>query len=137
MCIALGQARPQPANATSAHPHGSISNRTQKIDRTLTPDDRLALIAAALDARDRQDSVRDCSHLVHAIYEQAGFAYAYASSTDLYSGVEGFQRTTRPQPVIWWYGAGTSASWSGPRGTPSSATCAKGREWMTTRPPTG
>lgn len=70
----------------------------------MTPDDGLSVIAAALDAKGRQSSARDCSHLVHAIYEQAGFPYAYASSADVYAGIEGFQRATRPQPgdlVVW------------------------------------
>lgn len=62
------------------------------------------MIAAALDSRARLRSQRDCSHLVHAIYEGAGFNYAYASSSELYSGVEGFVRVARPQPgdlVVW------------------------------------
>lgn len=49
-------------------------------------------------------SQRDCSHLVHAIYERAGFSYTYASSSELYGGVEGFVRVARPQPgdlVVW------------------------------------
>ena len=77
-------------------------NYGRKTDGTLSPDDRLSLIAAALDSKARPE--RDCSHLVHAIYERAGFIYAYASSTDLYVGVKGFQRITRPQPgdlVVW------------------------------------
>ena len=41
-------------------------------DNALTQDDRLSLIVAALDARVRQSSTPDCSHLVHAIYERAG-----------------------------------------------------------------
>jgi hypothetical protein len=59
-------------------------------DRTLTPDERSPVIAAALDSKLRLDSERDCSHLVHAIYERAGFPYDYASSSDLYAGMEGF-----------------------------------------------
>jgi len=71
--------------------------------RDLTQDDRLSLIAAALDARVR-DSESDCSHLVHAIYDSAGFPYAYAPSSDLYAGVEGFQRVKQPEPgdlIVW------------------------------------
>ena len=65
--------------------------------RTLTPDDGLAVIAAALDSRIRIHSNRDCSHLVHAIYERAGFHYLYASSSDLYIGSNQFQRVAHPQ----------------------------------------
>ncbi len=72
--------------------------------RTLSADDRLAVIASALDARTPRYAESDCSHLVHAIYERAGFPYTYASSDDLYVGVGGFQRVAQPQTgdlVVW------------------------------------
>jgi hypothetical protein len=71
--------------------------------RSLTDDDRLLLIAAALDSRVRSTET-DCSHLVHAIYDQAGFTYSYAPSSELYAGVDGFQRVKKPEPgdlVVW------------------------------------
>ena len=71
--------------------------------RALTDDDRLSLLAAALDARVRSDEA-DCSHLVHAIYQQAGFTYGYAPSSELYAGVDGFERVKKPEPgdlVVW------------------------------------
>ncbi len=80
------------------------ANQSDDRDRSLDQDDRLSLIAAALDARVRRNSEHDCSHLVHAIYERAGFPYAYAPSSDLYAGVEGFQRVKLPEPgdlVVW------------------------------------
>jgi len=64
----------------------------------------LSLIVAALDARVRRESEPDCSHLVHAIYESAGFHYAYAPSSGLYAGVEGFERIKSPEPgdlIVW------------------------------------
>jgi cell wall-associated NlpC family hydrolase len=65
-------------------------------------DDGLSVIAAALDAKGvRRD---DCSHLVHAIYERAGFSYKYADSRDLYRGTGSFRRVSHPQPgdlVVW------------------------------------
>jgi len=66
----------------------------------------MSVISAALDEKVRRDSAHDCSHLVHAIYERAGFPYTYASSDDLYDGVEGFHRVSRPQPgdLIVWHG---------------------------------
>jgi len=78
--------------------------RGGKSERALSSDDRLAVIASALDSKTPRYAERDCSHLVHAIYQRAGFPYAYASSDDLYAGVEGFQRVSRPQPgdlVVW------------------------------------
>lgn len=72
----------------------------------LAADDGLAVIAAALDARNYVSSKADCSHLVHDVYERAGFTYAYVPSTDLYGGVAEFRRVTRPQPgdLIAWPG---------------------------------
>jgi len=72
----------------------------------VSADDGLSIIAAALDSKVRRLAGADCSHLVHAIYERAGFPYAYASSNDLYAGVEEFRRVSHPQPgdVIVWPG---------------------------------
>jgi NlpC/P60 family len=71
---------------------------------TLTSDDGLSVIAAALDFHGYSNSPRDCSHLVHAIYVRAGFPYRYARSSDLYVGTGEFQRVIRLQPgdlVVW------------------------------------
>lgn len=46
----------------------------------------------------------DCSHLVHDIYARAGFPYDYATSRDLYDGVDAFRRVADPLPgdlVVW------------------------------------
>jgi cell wall-associated NlpC family hydrolase len=78
------------------------ASRRQAPD-TLSADDGLSIIAAALDSR-IQLSKRDCSHLIHAVYVRAGFPYSYARSSDLYVGTDDFQRVTRPQPgdlVVW------------------------------------
>jgi hypothetical protein len=72
--------------------------------RLLTADEGLTILAAALESRHHVNSRLDCSHLVHAIYERAGFPYSYVSSTDLYVGIAEFRRVTRPQPgdlVVW------------------------------------
>src|SRR5712692_683363 len=81
----------------SRHQHPAAS-------RTLTPDDGLSVIAAALDSRVRLHSESDCSHLVHAIYDRAGFRYSYVSSSTLYGGTNEFQRVANVQPgdlVVW------------------------------------
>jgi hypothetical protein len=72
----------------------------------LGPEDGLAVIAAALDFRKQASDKADCSHLVHDIYERAGFTYAYVTSNDLYAGTDEFRRVTRPQPgdLIAWPG---------------------------------
>ena len=100
--ISVGAAFSQQSRGRAESNEASESHDTGR-NRPLTDDDRLSLIAAALDARVRGDE-RDCSHLVHAIYEQAGFNYAYAPSFDLYAGVEDFQRVKQPEPgdlVVW------------------------------------
>ncbi|MGO9575076.1 MAG: NlpC/P60 family protein [Terriglobales bacterium] len=104
LCVSWAQEGPRQSGTSSTIRQGADGNRGRKTDRTLSPDDRLSVIAAALDSKPRRYSERDCSHLVHTIYERAGFPYAYASSFDLYVGVEGFQRVAQPQPgdlVVW------------------------------------
>src|SRR5277367_1316655 len=96
--LARAGAEPGPSGASKSVRPGSTSTYQSKTDRTLSQDDRLSVIAAAMDPKVRKHSARDCSHLVHAIYERAGFSYSYASSNDLYLGVEGFQRVPQPQP---------------------------------------
>lgn len=75
-------------------------------DHSLNSDERLAVLASALDSKLPRLREYDCSHLVHAIYERAGFPYTYASSDDLYDGIEGFQRVSDPQPgdLVVWHG---------------------------------
>jgi hypothetical protein len=71
---------------------------------TLTRDDGLAVVETALDRHIRMHGKRDCSHLVHTIYDRAGFSYNYASSRDLYRGTGDFRRVKKPQPgdlIVW------------------------------------
>ena len=70
----------------------------------LAADDGLTILAAALDERNRHSDKADCSHLVHDVYERAGFLFAYEPSSDLYAGIAEFHRVTRPQPgdlIVW------------------------------------
>jgi hypothetical protein len=70
----------------------------------LSPDERSSIITTALHTKVRLRSQRDCSHLVHAIYEHAGFPYSYAPSSEIYAGIEEFQRVKKPQAgdlVVW------------------------------------
>jgi cell wall-associated NlpC family hydrolase len=86
----------QQANTAVAH----IASQRRHVSsvRLLQPDDGLNIIAAALKLRPRLDSGYDCSHLVHAVYEQAGFPYEYATAAQLYAGVSEFRRVLHPQP---------------------------------------
>jgi hypothetical protein len=50
------------------------------------------------------ESETDCSHLVHEVYERAGFQYDYVSSHELYIGSTNFRRVRVPQAgdlVVW------------------------------------
>lgn len=102
-CVCSGQEMPRQAAASTTHTANSKHSRKAQ---TLSADDGLGVISAALDPKVRRYAGHDCSHLVHAIYERAGFPYAYASSDDLYDGVQGFQRIEHPQPgdLIVWHG---------------------------------
>jgi cell wall-associated NlpC family hydrolase len=102
--VSLAQQTPRTSASTVRHRTNRVHPR--KPDRTLTTDEGMAVISAALDAKVRMLSGSDCSHLVHAIYERAGFPYEYVNSYDLYDGAEAFQRVWYPQPgdVIVWRG---------------------------------
>ena len=100
-CGMWGQLADEPS-ATAQAKHGKAHASRQ----ALSDDDRLSVIAAALDSKSLRRSEHDCSHLVHAIYERAGFPYQYADSDDLYDGVEGFERVKQPTTgdLIVWHG---------------------------------
>jgi len=78
--------------------------------RTLNKNDRSSVIAVAFAVALRSQKPLhtrdDCSHLVHSIYESAGFPYPYVNSEDLYDGVKGFLRVESPQPgdLVVWHG---------------------------------
>ena len=100
--VVLTSAQVTKPPATAAFP--TTGNTTQTKLLFLAPDDGLSVLSAALESRKRSPAKVDCSHLVHDIYERAGFPFEYASSYDLYSGVNEFHRVTKPQPgdlVVW------------------------------------
>ena len=72
--------------------------------RALTRSEGLAILDVALDSRHHAGFAFDCSHFVHGIYERAGLPYEYASSSDLYAGIDEFRRVANPQPgdlAVW------------------------------------
>jgi NlpC/P60 family len=101
-CASWAQDEPAPApNGVAPHRAKTASNEKS---RTATVDDGLSIISAALDAKSHLRAEKDCSHLVHSIYQRAGFSYEYVSSSDLYAGDESFRRVSHPQPgdlVVW------------------------------------
>ena len=93
--------------ASCAAAQGQVPPQAQETalsPRPLTAQEGEAIVHAARE-RDQQGGRKpDCSHLVHEVYTLAGFAYPYASSFDLYAGVEGFVRVAKAQPgdlVVW------------------------------------
>jgi cell wall-associated NlpC family hydrolase len=109
LCVSWAQGAPassasRQAIAKSAAKDGSNLEHGRKSPHGLNSKDRRAVVAAALGSKTTRYGERDCSHLVHAVYQHAGFPYAYAPSDDLYDGVVGFQRVSQPQAgdvVVW------------------------------------
>jgi hypothetical protein len=89
---ALGQ-NVRPASAESSGPRPLARTEGRKI------------LAAIPTAGAISESETDCSHLVHDVYEQAGFPYDYVSSRELYiGGSTHFTRVHTPQAgdlVVW------------------------------------
>jgi cell wall-associated NlpC family hydrolase len=100
LAICSVRAQEKSGDGKSPSPHRAAPRKT------LNAKDRQAVLDAALDWRKSRPSGHDCSHLVHSIYTRAGFPYRYADSDDLYAGVQGFRRVSRPQggDVIVWPG---------------------------------
>jgi hypothetical protein len=72
--------------------------------RLLNGDEGVTLVNTAIAQRAKAGRKPDCSHLVHQIYESAGFSYPYASSFDLYDGIDNFRRISTPRPgdlIVW------------------------------------
>lgn len=83
---------------------GAATRKSSPAVRLLDSNDGLAILGAALETRHKSQVRSDCSHLVHSIYEKAGFPYKYQSSSDLYAGDEDFQRVSQPQAgdlIVW------------------------------------
>ncbi len=74
--------------------------------RLLSLEEVRAILNVAWEQDQRESGVRDCSHLVHQIYANAGFEYPYASSFEIYAGNENFERVKNPHPgdLIAWRG---------------------------------
>ena len=74
--------------------------------RLLTRGEGRAIVNVAWQQELPARGVRDCSHVVHEIYANAGFEYPYASSFEIYAGNENFARVKYPRAgdVIAWPG---------------------------------
>jgi hypothetical protein len=74
--------------------------------RLMNADEGQILVKTVSEQKRNVGRKPDCSHLVHQIYELAGFPYPYASSYDLYDGIDNFRRvsTARPGDLVVWRG---------------------------------
>jgi NlpC/P60 family len=90
-----------------------VEAQTALLARENSPNARLmsvaegrAIVRTAFQGDERDQESRDCSHVVHAVYATAGFAYPYASSFEIYSGDDNFARVKYPRAgdVIAWPG---------------------------------
>jgi hypothetical protein len=95
----------QPNTESPKADRGTIRGSSEAVAPWLVSSDQgLAIIGAALESRKPTDSNADCSNLVHAIYERAGFTYSYSNSSELYRGITEFRRVLHPQLgdlVVW------------------------------------
>jgi len=95
--------------AVSLFPWRALVAAQNSSDKSLllTRDDGVAIVDAISEQRHttrKRGPKPDCSHLVNAIYDQAGFPYPYAKSADLYRGEPSFIQVNAPQPgdlIVW------------------------------------
>lgn len=102
-CVSLAQTKPAVSSPRQTVRIPAEPKPTSSA-KLLDANDGLAVLGAALEARHKSEHRSDCSHLVHAIYEKAGFSYRYQPSSDLYAGDEAFQRVWQPQAgdlIVW------------------------------------
>lgn len=72
--------------------------------RTIVRPEGRKILAAIPTIDAESESETDCSHLVHDVYEKAGFPYDYVTSRELYAGSTNFTRVRVPQAgdlVVW------------------------------------
>jgi len=93
--------------AATAAPQDARPARGSETDvRLLSREEGRSIVHMAWQAELPADGMRDCSHVVHQIYADAGFEYPYASSHDIYAGNENFVRvkTAHTGDLIAWPG---------------------------------
>lgn len=92
-CVTQAQVRPQLQKISLSHRPLAVTVREGK-----------TIVNAALEQDPQAGRKPDCSHLVHEVYNRAGYPYPYARSIDLYIGIGSFVRVTKPQPgdlIVW------------------------------------
>jgi NlpC/P60 family len=96
LCLATASA----ALGQNVRPPSAETSGPRPIART----EGRKIVSAIPTVDTKSESETDCSHLVHDVYEQAGFPYDYVSSRELYTGSTNFTRVRAPQAgdlVVW------------------------------------
>jgi hypothetical protein len=96
--------RDEGSNAYRVTGETGFQQQTQTDFQPLSRSEGSTILKVALNSRQHAAARLDCSHFVHGMYERAGFTYQYASSSDLYDGIDEFRRVTNPQPgdlAVW------------------------------------
>lgn len=108
LCLAAATAASEQKDRVGSNAAHQVTHKAplQKTvqSRSLTLSEGLSILGAALDSRHHPVLTSDCSHHVHSLYERAGFPYEYASSSELYAGIDGFRQVASPQPgdlAVW------------------------------------
>lgn len=101
--------RPDQSSGKPASGQHGQANRTPAIPtgyRLLSLKEGQAIAQGIAWADDEEGLAPDCSHLVHTLYQQAGYPYPYVTSVDLYRGTGSFLRvrTAQPGDLIVWQG---------------------------------
>jgi cell wall-associated NlpC family hydrolase len=82
----------------------AIPDDTAPAARLLSAKQGRAIVKAAHALQTPARGTQDCSHVIHAVYQNAGFDYPYQSSFDLYAGAQAFARVKSPHAgdlVVW------------------------------------
>jgi hypothetical protein len=106
VALAREKAEGSESSYSAAGETSDLQQREPSGFRPLNRSEGSAILKVVLNSRHHADYVLDCSHLVHELYKRAGLRYEYASSSDLYEGIEEFRRVATPQ-------AGDLAVWRG------------------------
>jgi len=98
------QENPSSASSSEEMPQKVVPKTARPRVQLLNAKEGHEIVAVTRGHEPASRATQDCSHLVHEIYERAGFPYAYVNSFDLYAGTENFERVKNPQPgdlIVW------------------------------------
>lgn len=90
-------------SSAGAQATGSTQNPVST-SRLLTVEEGRSIVNAAWEQDRPARETQDCSHLIHEIYQNAGFEYPYQSSFELYVGAENFAHVKYPHIgdlIVW------------------------------------